>query len=243
MSISKTGSTFPDLVTGSLSGAGRRGGEVFSGIVNRLDRGIVRLVLLLCWKRNHEAAAERIRAFEATEDDSSWQLLFACERMDDPQVKARLFLQSMEEAHHAEVFRGLYQQASGRKLRKLNVPRKPIFRAGEAWRMFAYCAVGEAAAARRFRGIADALPEGEFQTALRKILEEEEGHIGLAEDLVGLTGKCATEVKREIARIKTVRAWEAWLRVGRGVTNLASRVLLNVAYFTMGWWLKAKERP
>jgi hypothetical protein len=215
--------------------------ERVAGFINQLDRGLVRLVLLLRWKRESGAAEERIRAFEATEDDSAWQLLHACTRIADPSVKARLFLQAMEEAHHAEVFRGLYEESSGKKLRKLQVVRKPIFQPEAPWKLFAYCAVGEAAAASRFRHIAEALPPGRFREALQKILAEEEGHIGLAEALVSLSGRTAGEVNAEIARIRLVRAWESWLRFGRGLSGLVSRGLLNASYFLMGWWLRPKE--
>ena len=241
MSIIKTGNTFLFPPLRLASQVGRRLAESISGILNSLDRRTVRLVLRLKWKHSQKAVAERIRAFEATEDDSAWQLLYACGRIENPKVKAQLFMQAMEEMHHAEVFRGLYEESSGSKLRKMSVPRKAIFQEGAAWKLFAYCAVGEASAARRFQHIADGLPAGPFQSSLRKILKEEEGHVELAADLGSLTGKTDGEIKRELARVKLVRAWESWLRLGRNLTNFMSRSLLSITYFGMGWWLKPKE--
>lgn len=209
-------------------------------IIHRLDRWVVRMVLLFQWRGNNHLVEERIRVFEATEDDSSWQLLHAAQSIRDPKMKADLFLQSMEEAHHAEVFRGLYQESSGRKLKKMNVARNPIFDPQAPWKLFAYCAVGESAAASRFRHIAEALPAGSFKRSLEKILEEEEGHIELAEDLVSLTGQDQRLVNREIRAIRARRAWEAWLRAGRTITQAVSRGLLSLTYFAIGWWLKPR---
>lgn len=211
------------------------------GLTNLLDRWVVRLVLNLKWKKSKSAVEERIRAFEATEDDSSWQLLYACRRIADGKTKADLLMQAMEEAHHAEVFRGLYEESCGSALKKLPVQRKPLFQDGQAWKLFAYCAVGEAAAARRFRHIAEGLEPGKFKNSLEKILKEEEGHVELAADLSSLTGKSGAELKREIFRIKAIRAGETWLRIGRSITSQASKLLLTLTYFGIGWWLKPKE--
>ena len=207
------------------------------------DRWAVRLVLALRWRRNQKVIAERIRDFEATEDDSAWHLLSACSRdAQDPAVRAELFMQAMEETHHAEVFRALYKHAAGVKLDKVKVERKPIFVPGEEWKLFAVCAVGEAAAAARFRNIAEGLEPGAFKTSLQKILEEEEGHIELANDLAALTGRSHQELNAEMRMIKIRRAWETWLRIGRKVTVHASRLLLSLAYYTLGAWLKPRRK-
>lgn len=210
-------------------------------IIHRLDRWVVRMVLLVQWKGNSRLVEERIRVFEATEDDSSWQLIHAAKSISNPKMKADLFLQSLEEAHHAEVFRGLYQESSGKKLKKMNVARNPIFQPQAPWKLFAYCAVGESAAASRFRHIAESLPEGSFKRSLEKILQEEEGHIELAEDLVSLTGQDQRLVDQEIRAIRLRRAWEAWLRAGRTITQALSRALLSLTYFAIGWWLKPRS--
>ncbi len=212
-----------------------------NNLFNQLDRWVVRLILRFQWKRNEKLVQERIQVFEATEDDSAWQLVHAASQIEDPKIKAELFFQSLEEAHHSEVFRGLYEENAGKKLKKISVERKPIFQKEAPWKLFAYCSVGEAAAASRFRHIADHLEPGNLQKSLSKILAEEEGHIELAQDLASLTGRDAQEVKKEVRKIRLQRAWEAWLRAGRKITLAFSRLLLSGTYFAIGWWLKPKE--
>lgn len=207
---------------------------------SNLDRWAVRLVLSLHWRKS-SVVAERIKTFEATEDDSAWQLLHACTKIEAPKMRAKLFLQAMEEMHHAEVFRALYKQTSGKTLDKIKVPRKALFQSQEPWKLLAYCAIGESSAARRFRHIAEHLDAGPFQTSLQKILEEEEGHIELANHLVEDTGASASQVRWELRRIQAVRVWESWLRIGRTVTAFTSRIFLSLTYFGIGSWLRKGE--
>src|SRR3954466_8772322 len=91
-----------------------------------LDRWIAGVTVRGFWRKNPKAILARIQSFEATEDDSAWQLLHAAAALPEPHVKAQLFLQSMEETHHAEIFRALYKQSAGRPVPKISVERRPL---------------------------------------------------------------------------------------------------------------------
>jgi hypothetical protein len=210
-------------------------------LTNEFDRIFVKLLVRGGWKNSPARISKRIQSFEATEDDSAWQLLHAASRLKDPRIKAQLFLQAMEEAHHAEIFRALYKQTSGTQLTKVSVERKPIYYGQEAWKLFAFFAVGEKSAARRFRSIADQLEDGPFRTSLTKILEEEEGHVEMANELTSVTGQSAKAIRQELMLVKLRRAGEAWLRLGRHLTSIISRVLLNIAYYTIGATIRTRS--
>jgi rubrerythrin len=209
-------------------------------LVQTLDRWMVGLLVRTGWKKDNHKVLERIQAFEATEDDSAWQLLYAASRLSAPKMKAQLFLQALEETHHAEIFRSLYRQSSGHALQKTSVERRPLLRPREPWKLFAYFAVGEKSAARRFRLIAEQLDDGPFRRSLVKILEEEEGHIEIAGELVRMTGQTPEAIATELKSVRVRRACETWLRLGRHITSAISRALMTGVFFLMGGLIRTR---
>ena len=207
-----------------------------------IDNLFVKVVMWLGWKQNDSRILESISNFEATEDDSAWHLLKASEAAlthnADPKTAAQLFEQSLEESHHAEVFRALYKQMSGKALNKESVERVPLYPPNELWKLFVFCAVGEKSAAQRFNSIAINLPESEFKTSLAKIIEEESGHVHLAEDLFDKTSKTEFEIKKEMTKIKLTRASQSWMRIGRKITEFLSVLILKSFYYLLGGVLK-----
>ena len=207
-----------------------------------LDRWFAGITVRGLWRKNPKAILARIQSFEATEDDSAWQLLYAAAALPEPRAKAQLFLQSLEETHHAEIFRALYKQSAGRPMDKILVERTPLLRKDQPWKLFVYFTIGEKAAARRFRAIADQLVDGPFRRSLEKILDEEEGHVEQAGEMAALTGQSENAIRLEAKLVQLRRAGESWLRLGRKMSSLISRAILSGAYYTLGYLLR-ERRP
>jgi hypothetical protein len=232
---------------GALSSSAKNLKEV-DVLLTRLDQITTRLIVRWGWREDPQRILERITAFEATEDDSAWQLLRLSALAREPKAKAKLFLQSLEESHHAEVFRELHHviaaNADARPFQKFTFERKAlVLDEKHPWRLFAELAVGESAAARRFRSIAESLPHGEFRVALLKILAEEEGHVELASELMSRAGGLQPwQATLELSRIRAVRMRSAWLRIGNRLVAVLCRGLLTAVFYLFGGLLSSRRK-
>jgi hypothetical protein len=190
--------------------------------------------------RSRERVSEVIRKFSTTEADSAWQLVYGINRLSHPLQRASLFHQVLEEMEHAERFESLYREITGRRMPAIIQERLPIYRAREElWKLFPYCQLGEASAARQFGDLARTLPGGSpLRTTLEEIVEEESGHVEKAEELTALTGRSVAEVRAELRRIKLRRARESWLRLGRRMVDAAATAILSLAYHALGPWAR-----
>jgi len=175
--------------------------------------------------------------FEATEDDSAWQLLWACNQIENPEQKAELFSQVLEEAHHAELFRSYLRKYSPTAVHRLHMERKPLYLNKEnIWKYFPYCIVGETEASQRFADIADNIipnsPEDkELLFLFKKILSDEVGHIHKAEQLALNLKLSSQELNQELKQIRRKRFFEHWMRVGKKTVAPLSSLLIFTTYF------------
>jgi len=195
------------------------------------ERLKVRFMVLVRWKLSLQRKLESLRLFEATEDDSAWQLLRASEHLQETHLKAELFGQIMEETFHADEFRRVYQELSGKKMEKLLTEKKPLYPPHQAKSIFAYCLIGEASAAQRFSHLAEVLSDDALKQALQRILSDEVGHIHKAQEILKNFDLKPEEVKRKLLEIRLKRLAERWLRMGRQITDFAADVFLSIIYF------------
>lgn len=177
--------------------------------------------------------------FEATEDDSAWQLLWACNHLENPEQKAELFSQVLEEAHHAELFRTYIRKFSPMAYHRISLERKPLYlNKQDIWKYFPYCIVGETEASQRFSHICNNLNTAtienkELQQLFKKILADEVGHIHKAEQLASELQLPAQTLAREIATIRRRRFTEHWLRLGKKTVSPISTGLVLLTYFIL----------
>lgn len=189
----------------------------------------------IIWKVFPKKIPAAIRLYEATEDDSAWQLLYGMKLVEDHKKRAELFAQAVEETHHGELFRNLHAEMFQEKFHKFTNKKFPLYRGKEnAWRLFVYCLIGEADAAERFDQIQKFLPEGPFKNVLKQIVADEIGHIHKAKLLLKADGKNNREINKEIQKITWNRLKEGWMRAGRQVTSFIIDLLLTIIYFVMG---------
>ena len=199
------------------------------------DKIKIYIIVNFLWKIIPSKKLETLRNFEATEDDSAWQLLNGIKITSDSSEKAEFFLQALEENHHAELFRELCKKYGHGKFQKYFSEKKPLYSLKEdSWRMPIYCLVGEKAAAERFQNIIDVSQNSLLRVNLQKIVSDEVGHIHKAEEQIKIDGKSKKEVSTEMKKIIRKRYLEAWMRSGRRITGLLINTLLFIIYITFG---------
>jgi rubrerythrin len=197
----------------------------------KLEKFKVCFIVTVVWRLLPSKKIEMIKHYESTEDDSAWQLLLGMKNISNPSQKAELFAQAMEEAHHAELFRKLYQYETGLSIHKIFYPKKALYNdPSNMWRLFIYCLVGEEAAAQRFDYISEYLEEGLMKKTLSSIVQDEIGHIHKAKELIKVEGQSKQVIHKEINSIKLARFKESWLRSGRQITTLVTDFLLTAIY-------------
>lgn len=198
------------------------------------DRMKVRFAVSFVWRRNTKIA-EAIRGFQATEVDGVWHLHRGLARVTDAKQRAILFAHGLEEESHAEEFTAAYHHYGDRSMTPASYERRDLYAPSEpAWKTFAYVHVGERDATDRFRIIREALDGGVLRNSLTRIVEDEAGHVDLTHRMLIQMGATDRSIAREVRRVRLVRLWEQWLRVGKRVVDNLATLLLSITYFVMG---------
>ena len=187
------------------------------------------LLLRLSWKFRPTVQKEAIKRFAQIEADSSWQLLGAYEQADCLATRADLLQQAIEERHHSSLFSEVYETLVEYPEPVVHQPRKSIV-PSPFWKFFAYCYVGESAAAERFLLIYKNLSPGLLKTVLKQILRDEAGHVETAAGLAKEFDVPLEEFNREVRRVRRQRLTESWMRSGRRVTGFFAKLWLGFCY-------------
>ena len=204
-------------------------------MLNFFDKVKIFIATNVVWKIIPTKKLETLRMFEATEDDSSWQLLCGMNLVESHWEKAELFVQAIEEAHHAELFRQLFNSESSLKFIKVQTEKRLLYtKKSDSWKLPIYCLIGEDAAVKRFQNIVDVSKNEGINKTLKKIIADEVGHIHKAKELIKVDGKDQKEVNREMRKILRQRFYESWLRSGRKITDLVVSVILLLIYLFPG---------
>ena len=203
------------------------------------------------WKCIHAHRTENLLQFEATEDDSAWQLIWASQYLKNPEQRAELFSQILEETHHAELFRSYLVQKTNTSLtmskmcffkkdqllRKVQNRilqfRKPLYtNVNEIWKYFPYCIVGETAASERFALIVKYLNKNdlELKGLFQKILSDEVGHIHKAKQLARELNRPEKEIQRVVSQIQLQRFKENWIRSGKKIFTFPALAVITLIY-------------
>jgi rubrerythrin len=203
-----------------------------------LEKISVRISLATSWRLLGRKASA-IRGFQATEADGVWHLHRGLTRIADPKLRAILFTHSLEEDSHAEEFSHVYKSYTNQIVPLAAYEREDLYgKDTPLWRSLAFVHVGEEDATGRFRFIAEGLAaEDPLRASLRKIVEDEEGHVDLTSQLLERLGASPVEVKAEYRRVRLNRAWQAWLRKGKSAIDVLATVLLSLVYFVMAPFL------
>lgn len=203
-------------------------------LLNFLEKLKIWLAVRLVW-RFKGTLPEAVRAFQATEADGVWHLHRGLRNLRNPRHRAILFAHSLEEESHAEAFAHIYRDYGDRPFAPASYEREDLYGPDEpGWKIFAFVHVGEEDATNRFRYIHRYLDDGSFKQALAKIIHDEEGHIDLTHRMLLDLGATEGAIRRQVIKVRLVRAWQQWLRVGKRVVDKLASVLLSIVYFLIG---------
>lgn len=187
--------------------------------------------------------AEVIRGFQATESDGVWHLHRGIRKVESPRERAIVFGHCLEEEAHADAFADTYGRVTDGVFRPVHFERQDLdSRQSPAWKTFAYVHVGEIDATQRFRVLAETLPPGALRSCLETVVGDEEGHVDLTFGMLERLGAAPAAIRREVRRVRLRRAWEAWLRLGRGAIDRLATAALSLAYFAAGPLLASAAR-
>jgi len=185
--------------------------------------------------RKEDNFLNSIVSFSSTEADGVWHLhrtlssgVIKCSKQ-----RALLFAQIIEETHHADVFRKIYNEYTNLPFVPQHFERMDIYKDKDAIKTLHYVHVGEDDATTRFYLISKYLDKKHKSLirALKKILVDEEKHIHLSDNLLLDLGLSKKELKKTYASIRLRRRWENWLRIGKNVVNHFSNIILSLIYF------------
>lgn len=201
------------------------------------DKLKIRLAVSVGWSIKGKLP-EAVRAFQATEADGVWHLHRGLQRMADPKMRAIIFTHGLEEEAHAEAFGKVFDECGDRPIPPPAFERHDLYATTEpAWKIFAYVHVGEVDATDRFQYLESSLRDGALKSSLRQIVDDESGHVDLTHRMLLRLGATDADIRGELLRVRLVRLWERWMRLGKRAIDALATGMLSVAYYAAGPFL------
>jgi hypothetical protein len=211
---------------------------------------LIRWLLPVTWKLDASQKTRVLQEFAQTELDSAWQSIYALERVEDPRLRALLFMHAFEELFHSDLFSGLAHRTA-RSIPLLPLTRReplmPI-EGGDrksAVEFFAFLAIGESEIQRDFGVYERAIPDEDARQLFGKIRKDEEYH---AKDSAIVLEQLTRDAGLSLARIRIrhlgALAFKRYVSVMGKFGTIPMTVLLFVAYALFGGILsrQAKQR-
>jgi hypothetical protein len=195
----------------------------------------IRIALPFSWRLFPGRRGEVLQRFSVTEADSAWHFLHALSHVDQPAIRARLFNNALEEAHHA----GLFAEAARDQARApVQLPvdeRVAIYDPRKGLQHFyAFVYVGEKDVYDQFDAYAAAIGDPSVKSIFAHLKEDEDGHMQFAEQRLAALGTKQKVVRCQVRSIRRRRFLASWLRGWRRVSDLALTLLLSAIYFLFG---------
>ena len=199
-----------------------------SGVLRKI---VIRVLTPLSWRASNNRQSKSLNRFSQTEADSAWQMLQALDAVEDPHFQGELFNNALEEVHHAALFHDLARAYSDFPLPLDSPRRQQLFDPEADFALFeAYHFVGELDVYEEFWSYAGAAPVERVRETFLQIRGDEEEHQKLAyRELIKLAGSEAG-ARKLIRRVRRTRAWEAWVRFGKGIGDVMSSIVLSGIY-------------
>jgi rubrerythrin len=197
---------------------------------------LVRALAPLVWRSDARIAA-KLEGFAATEAGSALDMLKAAELCEDRGLRRLFFRHAVDEARHAELFRAAARRLApgprGSEYHLIHATRQNLFARFSLVRFVAFVNVAEERGEEHFRALA-AHFEGrpELADLFARVGKDERFHVAYSRRLLQRFRRegRGREVALALAAVRVTRAWEAWRRSGRVLGDLASQLLLGVAY-------------
>ena len=199
---------------------------------------VVRFVAPLVW-RNDQKIANKLDGFASTEAGSALDMLKAAELTDDPKLRRLFFRHAMDEARHAQLFRaaarriGVCARSGGSEYNLIHATRQNLFESMGLVRFVAFVYLAERRGEVQFRALRDHFADRpELADLFARIGKDEKFHVSYTRKLLRdwkRQGR-GREVVQALWYVRLARARDTWLRAGRMLGDLLSRVCMSVIY-------------
>jgi rubrerythrin len=200
-----------------------------------IRRLAIRLFIPISWRISRQRIAKSLRRFSEVEADSAWQMLAALDGVADPEFRAQLFNNALEEVHHSYIFRNLARKYEEQLISPSPQERRRLFDPRQGLVMFeAYRFVGESDVYRDFLAYAEAAPYQDIRDTFIAIRGDEEEHQKLAYAKLDRLCGSTTATRRLILKVRLRRAWDSWIRASKKIGDFFFSLILLAIYFTLG---------
>lgn len=193
------------------------------GFIGKLRRRILRKRL-----------PQVLKNFNAVEDDGVWHLKQAFHYSDSKKAKNVLLQHILEERHHADVLKRLYDLESRQRFTPAHFNRARLYSDFSDWKTMAYIHQGEIDAVKKFSKIVQASDHAQLKSELGKIIEDEEGHCHSTDGLIADFGVGKRDLEKELSRIRRIRFKQNWLTMGNKIGLFVFDLFATLLYFLLG---------
>jgi hypothetical protein len=182
--------------------------------------------------RFHKFRSRFYREIQAVEDDSAWQLHNLFKKIQDPQIRSKVFLHILEEEGHAEIFKKGYQQENSGHFLPKTVSRMTMADENDPlWKFFASLTAGERSAARFFAKLQYASRDGKINCEVNRVLQEELKHVE-----AGVQAPPYLQVPQEqyssyVASLEAKQKRQSWVSRAQTILNGLVSLLFLMMYF------------
>jgi rubrerythrin len=178
--------------------------------------------------------------FSLVEADSAWQMLQAMDEVDDPEYRAELFNNALEEIHHAYLFKNQANLYAKYPVSNDHYSRKKIL--GDNKDLLSFKVqhyLGEKDVYEQFLTYSKATPKEDVQELFMEIRGDEEEHqrkarIKLLEELGS-----ENRLRQKISKVRLQGLYQSWIDFGKWMGDISSRIILSSLYLLGGVFLKA----
>lgn len=204
-----------------------------------LRRWLARRLTPLVWRWDPRRRAEAMREYGLIEKDSGCQILDALALVREPEPRARLFQQVLEEFHHSDLFEDACRELSDTLVGTPVVTRDALIGKTPGpdalLDLMAYVHVGEAAVEADFSAYAKAPLDPEIARAFARAGADERHHVGDSRRLLEETaGGDKARADRAVFKARVLRGWRAYVKAASAVGQLPLSLLLGLLYALAG---------
>jgi rubrerythrin len=201
---------------------------------------LVRFVAPLVW-RNDAKIARKLDGFASTEAGSALDMLKAAELTDDPKLRRLFFRHAMDEARHAQLFRDAARRLAGTgrgaasEYNLIHATRQNLFETMGLVRFVAFVYLAERRGELQFRALGEHFVDRpELCDLFARIAKDEKFHVSYSRKLLRDWGNESQSRGREVLLalwyVRLARARDTWLRAGRLLGDVLSRICMSVIY-------------
>lgn len=211
-------------------------------MISRIRQVLIRITLPLSWRGKSQRIGATLRRFALIEADSGWQYLQAADALPEPAVRARMFLNALDEKHRAALFDRMAHQVDPITLRRPSGHRKALLTdPAELPDFLATIELGRHDLHSELESYGKASGDPRVAKLFLAMRDDPTLQAGPDGALVQVLGsREVAEQARKRARFRRLRG--AWNRLGAGASEGIAAVLIGAVFFLAGPFFAARAR-